>query len=56
MTLPPDPDSVVHVQAIKRVHLQVAIWSQSLDQDVKVPLFEQNGWRWCDSELMMVHW
>ena len=51
LTLPPDPDSVT--QAIKRINLQIKIWSQFLNQNMTFPSFEQNCCKWCDFKLIM---
>ena len=43
LTLPPDPDTVT--QAIKRLNPQIKIWLQSLNQNMTLLSFEQNGWK-----------
>ena len=30
------------------------IWLQSLNQNMTLSSFEQNGWKWCDDKLIMV--
>ena len=52
LTLPPSPDSVT--KAINRVNLQIKIWLQSLKQNLTLPSCEQNGWKWCKDNLIIV--
>ena len=39
---------------MKRVNLQIKMWLQPLNQNMTFPSFEQNDWKRCDDNLIMV--
>ena len=39
---------------MKRVNLQIKMWLQPLNQNMTFPSFDQNDWKRCDVNLIMV--